>query len=628
MKKLVLITIVLFTGITAINGQDIINFPSLARVVEEFDGNYKVSSDIQLQLAKTPEGWVTYELDYSAYPEIKKQNWQVLWSAKTKKFNTLNYENNEINSPKTLKKIATQSAFNYERNYFYGYDNANKDAVEHLIRLQTLNDTLTEALGRAYSAYAMEFIDPSRFRTIETSEIEYSDTSKIPANLADSFVKYVYKAIDCFHKTHQINPYYETLVGNMYIKYCNEYMYAFSVLSEYGFEEKAKQFLVPGLYGDAFLSIAKNFFNSIDNNGILFTNGDNDTYPLLYLQQVENYRKDVAVLNYSLLGSTRYIQLTQKGNNGIAPIKMTIRSQGYSNEILPYVMLTEGSKTDKTTITTIEGLINKLKNNPFSIGTTRNEISITDMDLPLAVNPTNCIKNKLVSKTFKEKTIPLTLKQILYKNDIALLDIISTNNWERPVFFSSINIETIDFAVYLKHTGLTKIFMPEKNNDVNAVDEKRISENIFKKFTFIPQESFYGKRGRGFEYCTHNMRSAYFYAAMFFYDNNDSINAKKAVLKGVEIIPHSYSPMNSGLAYGATILFNVGEADKGQKFLLDICETILGEYKEPVFVKYYLVLSPRKQQLLTDLETVSEVAIQNGYTKVLDRIDAIKKEVE
>lgn len=624
MKKLVLITIVLFTGITAIKGQEIIKFPNLATVVNEFDSKYQVNNDPYLQLAKTPEGWVTYELDYSAYPEIKKQNWQVLWSAQTKKFNTLNYKNEDVENLKTLKDIVYQSAFNYERYYFFGYLNAHKDAIEHLSGMQNLNDTLTEALGRAYSVYAMEFIDPGRYSTFETTEKEISDTIKLPEHLADSFVKYVSKAIDCFKKTYQLNPYYETLVGNMYIKYCNEHVYAYLTLCEIGYEEKAKKFLVPGLYGDAFLSIAKNFFNSIDNNGILFTNGDNDTYPLIYLQQTENYRKDAAVLNYSLLGGTRYIQLAQKGYNGIAPIKMTIRFQDYSRTQLSYVKVTE-SGNENSGAKSISQLINQLKNK-LEIEDDFEGILTHNNSLLLQVNYKNCLKNKLI-KNDDSNRVEIKINGGLYKNEVALLDIISTNDWFRPVFFTP-GLKFIIDQNYLRFTGMTELLVPLKGKDEFEVDAERLDENLLKKFKFKLDESFNGKRGVGFRVNTHIMRFPYLIYSYHLLLKGDTIKAQIVANKGVDIIPNSYSPINDGMEGFGYVLYKTGDPKKGEEVLLHICEGLLEEYKAPVLEEYYLTFLSKKQRLDMGLDRVSETAVSCGYTKVLDRIDAIKKEVE
>jgi hypothetical protein len=72
-------------------------------------------------------------------------------------------------------------------------------------------------------------------------------------------------------------------------------------------EEEAQKEITGPLYNDFFLDMARNYLSSCDSNAILFTNGDNDTYPLLYLQAAEGYRQDVMVINRSLLNVNNYI---------------------------------------------------------------------------------------------------------------------------------------------------------------------------------------------------------------------------------------------------------------------------------------------------------------------------------
>ena len=78
---------------------------------------------------------------------------------------------------------------------------------------------------------------------------------------------------------------------------------------------------------------AANFLNSLDKNAIIFTYGDNDTYPLWYVQEVENIRRDVRVVNLSLIQVDWYIDKLRKKVNESEAIKFTIPQESYNGKI-------------------------------------------------------------------------------------------------------------------------------------------------------------------------------------------------------------------------------------------------------------------------------------------------------
>ena len=77
------------------------------------------------------------------------------------------------------------------------------------------------------------------------------------------------------------------------------------------------------------VEVAKNYLNSVGENGILITHGDNDTFPLWYAQEVESVRTDVRVVNTSLLGTDWHIDQMRWAVNKSAPLKLAIDQEKY-----------------------------------------------------------------------------------------------------------------------------------------------------------------------------------------------------------------------------------------------------------------------------------------------------------
>ena len=123
---------------------------------------------------------------------------------------------------------------------------------------------------------------------------------------------------------YEINPNFETIVGSIHTKWSNEHMSAFLNLRVYQNEEVAKQELRDDLYDSFIIDVAKNYLMSCEKDAILFTNGDNDTYPLHYVQEQLGFRKDVLIINCTLLGSTRHINSYKDKLNEAIPMPSSI----------------------------------------------------------------------------------------------------------------------------------------------------------------------------------------------------------------------------------------------------------------------------------------------------------------
>ena len=224
--------------------------------------------------------------------------------------------------------------------------------------------------------------------------------------------------------------------------------------------------------------LAKNYLESCAPNAILFTFGDNDTYPLWYAQEVEGIRKDIRVINYSLLGIDWYInQLRYKVNESpaIDVIWSADQIEGGKRDYIEY-KANASMPDDK-----FYNLYNVMKNyvgkdNPD------NDYSFPVKNVTVPVDLAAAIKNGTVNATDSVlSSLDFSLpRNALMKNESAVLNIIAANNWKRPIYFTNAGAE-LGFDQFLRRDGLSYRLAPVKNTKVNT---NWMLDKLTNKFAF------------------------------------------------------------------------------------------------------------------------------------------------
>jgi hypothetical protein len=169
-----------------------------------------------------------------------------------------------------------------------------------------------------------------------------------------------------------------------------------------------------------------NFMSGCEPNAILFTEGDNDTYPLWYMQEIERYRPDIRVINLSLLGIEWYInQLGNKVNEAPA-VSMRWKPESYRGQRSDYLPVA----TDNPNEMELGALVDAFTSDDPS---QKRQVGGGDF---INIVPTN--KVYLKHPTDSSRNLRFTLPgNAMMKNDLAIVAIIANNYGKRPIYFST-----------------------------------------------------------------------------------------------------------------------------------------------------------------------------------------------
>jgi hypothetical protein len=280
--------------------------------------------------------------------------------------------------------------------------------------------------------------------------------------------------------------------------------------------------------------LAKDYLESCAPNAILFSYGDNDTYPLWYAQEVEGIRPDVRVVNFSLLGIDWYInELRYKVN------------QSDSVDVIWTPQQIEGGKRDYVLFRPKENipqnqyfdLYDLMKNyvgsdDPAKMedrgsGEGLNTFPVKKVSVP--VDKDFVLKNGTVNandSVVSEMRFEIP-KGALVKNDLALLNIIAANKWKRPIYFTSERAE-LGFDQYLRRDGMSYRLVPVENSRVNT---DYMMDKAMNKFAFGNAD----KKGVYFDEENrrhlNSIRTAYADLAVDLAGKNRKEDAKKVLEK-------------------------------------------------------------------------------------------------
>ena len=306
---------------------------------------------------------------------------------------------------------------------------------------------------------------------------------------------------------------------------------------------------------------ARNLLESCAPNAILFTGGDNDTFPLWYAQEVEGIRTDVRVVVLSYFNTDWYIEQMSRPAYESAPLPFSLDLRRYRQGGVNDLIYISPRKNIKGAISLDRYLELVQAEDPriqveSSAGTKYN--MIPSQKFVLEVDTAKVRAAGVVPPTFDslltDKVFINLEGNYMEKKDLALLDLLSAQDWSRPIYFNHTSLLGIgmDMSACVVQEGLAYRFLPIQNDGSRQdkrligedllVDTDRMYENVMIKFRFrgLQDESTHLTDDyRGFVY---NHRVILSTLAGTLYNAGDTTRAKEVLRYSLEQMPDKTVP--------------------------------------------------------------------------------------
>ncbi len=356
----------------------------------------------------------------------------------------------------------------------------------------------------------------------------------------------------------------------------------------------------------------QNYLMSLQDEGnpIIFTNGDNDTFPLWYNQDVEQVRTDARVCNLSYLQTDWYIDQMIRPSWNSPSLPITWSRLDYCSGTNEYVSVEPGYKQQVLDYykANPEAARKELGDDPFEINNVlkhwvcgnknkdgehiiptdtlylyidKEAVKKSGMMIPVDSTGAAIIPDKMA--------ISLVGKRALYKGDLMMLEMLANHNWTRPLYVAyTVGAENyMNLGENFIQEGLVNRITPFHTNESNNFDTEKVYNNLMTRFKYggLEQKGLYLDETVTRMCYTHRRLFGTLLTHLMKEGKKDK--AKKAIEYAEKVLPTYYLPMNylnGGMDFAMTY-YELGMRQKGEQVINSMWKTCTQ------YLRWYLSLN-------------------------------------